>query len=169
MILLHEQDARFHAVDFAKEKAAAPGDLKKVFDDVESVPWRRRAFERDAVLHELCRRAGADYEEHFVQRRKREHDASRLSRNQSSRRCSAVSAQASWFDTKYCWFRVLFTLHITLASLYSARWATCAMAGMGRAAHPRHRARCPPRRVQAGECDVERKKHAEPAVFGVEP
>jgi hypothetical protein len=103
LVLLHEQDQRFHAVDFAHEKSSAPADLKYIFDDLESIAWRRRSFERDAMLHELCHRAGEHYEEHYIQRRKTEVDLTRSQQRGAVRRCSAVdqiSTGAGWFQKK---------------------------------------------------------------------
>jgi hypothetical protein len=39
ILLIHEADSRFNAVDFGAERAQAPDDLKCLFDDHESVAW----------------------------------------------------------------------------------------------------------------------------------
>jgi hypothetical protein len=88
-LLVHEQDVRHNAVDFAVEKERTPDDLKFLFDDIESIPWRRRAFERQAMLQELLRRAGADYISQY-------HKTTRPVRTE--KRVSAVSPHALFFD-----------------------------------------------------------------------
>jgi hypothetical protein len=50
IILVHETDARHGAFDFGKEKAETPMDLHHLFDDIESIPFRRKSYERSAML-----------------------------------------------------------------------------------------------------------------------
>jgi hypothetical protein len=57
MILIHESDARFGAYDFYAEQMAAPADLKFLTDAYESLPFRRRGYERDAMLQSVIERA----------------------------------------------------------------------------------------------------------------
>jgi hypothetical protein len=58
MQLIHESDPRFGAFDFGKAGAAAPADLKAMLDNHESLPFRRRGYERDGMLQTLIERAG---------------------------------------------------------------------------------------------------------------
>ena len=47
---MHEQDDVKGKFNFAKEKDSAPEDLRHVLDDIESVAYRRRDHERNAML-----------------------------------------------------------------------------------------------------------------------
>jgi hypothetical protein len=58
MVLVHESDARFGAYDFYEEQTKAPEDLKFLTDAHESLPFRRRGYERDAMLQSVIERAG---------------------------------------------------------------------------------------------------------------
>ena len=58
IIPIHEQDIRHGAFDFAREVEAAPEWIQQLLENHESLPWRRRAFERQAVLDRLCEVAG---------------------------------------------------------------------------------------------------------------
>ena len=78
------------------------------------------------MLHELCRRAGTSYEDHYQQRRKLD----RSRQESSSRRCSAVSLGAAWFQKKHFVYRVLFGLHGVSACLYSAPRARECLVGV---------------------------------------
>jgi hypothetical protein len=51
-----EDDARHGAVDLVKEKESAPQDLQHIVDNVEFIPYRRRVWERQAMVDELERR-----------------------------------------------------------------------------------------------------------------
>eukprot|EP00935_MAST-01C_sp_MAST-1C-sp1_P000302 g302.t1 len=53
-----ESDARHGAYDFAAEQQRAPQDLKHLTDAHESLPFRRRGYERDAMLETVIARAG---------------------------------------------------------------------------------------------------------------
>ena len=87
-------DQRFHAYDFATEKHGAPDDLKDLVDSIESIPWRRRDFERRAMLEEMLERAGPEYKKRFLA-------CSTVGRrpDRSNRRVSAVSPHALFFDS----------------------------------------------------------------------
>jgi hypothetical protein len=50
IILVHETDTRHGAFDFATEKAATAADLQHLLDDIESIPFRRKSYERSAML-----------------------------------------------------------------------------------------------------------------------
>jgi hypothetical protein len=58
MLLIHESDPRFRSFDFGKAGSTAPADLKKMLDNHESLPFRRRGYERDGMLQSLIERAG---------------------------------------------------------------------------------------------------------------
>ena len=55
--LMHETDARHGAFHFS-EAEQAPAAVAELLETHESLPWRRRRFEQDAILSELIR--GAD-------------------------------------------------------------------------------------------------------------
>merc|ERR1712151_270487 len=57
ILLLHEEDASRGAFNFTKELAEAPEDIRELVKSIESLPWRRRRHERDAVLKEIIARA----------------------------------------------------------------------------------------------------------------
>ena len=50
IVLVHETEGAHGKFDFASEKAATPEDLRAVLDDYESVAYRRRDHERNAML-----------------------------------------------------------------------------------------------------------------------
>ena len=50
IVLVHETEGAHGKFDFASEKAAAPADLRAVLDDTESIAYRRRDHERNAML-----------------------------------------------------------------------------------------------------------------------
>jgi hypothetical protein len=58
MVLVHESDARFGAFDFRAAREKAPPDLQDVLDNHESLPFRRRGYERDGMLQTLIEHAG---------------------------------------------------------------------------------------------------------------
>eukprot|EP00935_MAST-01C_sp_MAST-1C-sp1_P000984 g984.t1 len=58
VVLLHEADARYGAFDFRVAYEEAPSDLQELLDSNESLPFRRRGYERDGMLRTLVQRAG---------------------------------------------------------------------------------------------------------------
>jgi hypothetical protein len=58
MLLIHESDPRFGSFDFSKAGSTAPTDLKEMLESHESLPFRRRGYERDGMLQSLIERAG---------------------------------------------------------------------------------------------------------------
>jgi hypothetical protein len=58
MVLVHESDPRFGAFDFGAAYATAPEDLKEMISSHESLPFRRRGYERDGMLQTLIEHAG---------------------------------------------------------------------------------------------------------------
>ena len=58
MLGVYESDERRGKLDFAAEYDAAPADLKEIFNLVEFLPFRRRAFEAQTMYRELLRRGG---------------------------------------------------------------------------------------------------------------
>jgi hypothetical protein len=119
---IHEQDPRFHPCDFATERANAPSDLKPLFDNHESISWRRRAFERTSTLNECMRRAGPSYEAHFT-RRAGEQDKKKAKRTEQ--RVSMISRDALWLDP-WVWFRVVLAIRIINGCVHSAKYVACA-------------------------------------------
>eukprot|EP00935_MAST-01C_sp_MAST-1C-sp1_P002154 g2154.t1 len=59
MVLIHESDSRKSGeYDFDVEREKAPSDLAELLDSHESLAFRRRGYERDALLQTVIRRAG---------------------------------------------------------------------------------------------------------------
>ena len=56
--LLAESDARFGGFDFRAAHAEADADLQALLDSTESLPFRRRGYERDGMLKTVVKRAG---------------------------------------------------------------------------------------------------------------
>ena len=50
IVLIHEAEGAHGRFDFAAEKAVTPDDLRFVLEDYESVAYRRRDHERNAML-----------------------------------------------------------------------------------------------------------------------
>lgn len=55
ILLVHETDDRHGKFDFGA--ADAPEDMEHLLVDTESIPWRRRSYEQEAIFAELERRA----------------------------------------------------------------------------------------------------------------
>ena len=53
-----ESDARYGSFDFRAAHAEAPADLQELLDQHESLPFRRRGYERDGMLKTVVDRAG---------------------------------------------------------------------------------------------------------------
>ena len=58
ILLMHETDERHGAFDFGEVNRQALPDMTELLETHESIPWRRRRFEQDAILAELIRTAG---------------------------------------------------------------------------------------------------------------
>ena len=58
IVLLHESDARYGGFDFCAAHEGAPTDLQELLDNNESLPFRRRGYERDGMLRTVIERAG---------------------------------------------------------------------------------------------------------------
>lgn len=59
IMLMHESDTRHGAFDFSGDEVKhAPGDIADLMLTRESLPWRRRRFEQDAIMNELVRNSG---------------------------------------------------------------------------------------------------------------
>ena len=56
-ILIHESDVRHNPYDFCAEAESAPPDLKLLTIENESMAFRRRGYERDALLQAVIERA----------------------------------------------------------------------------------------------------------------
>jgi hypothetical protein len=126
ILLIHEQDPRHDAVDFGLERGRAPDDLKFLFDDIESIPWRRRAFERQAMLQELLRRAGSAYTTQYNKRRRP---------TRTERAMSVLSPHALFFD-KHRWY----------VQFCNATFFTPGSASLGSGSQ----SQCPPPRASSG-------------------
>ena len=50
ILLPAESDARYGGFDFRAAHEAAPADLRELLDNTESLPFRRRGYERDGML-----------------------------------------------------------------------------------------------------------------------
>ena len=61
-----ESDARYGSFDFRAAHAAAPADLQELLDQHESLPFRRRGYERDGMLKTVVERAGESALTHSV-------------------------------------------------------------------------------------------------------
>ena len=55
---MHETENVHGKFDFAAEKAACPEDLRHIFSDIESIAYRRRDHERNAMLVKVADAAG---------------------------------------------------------------------------------------------------------------
>ena len=53
-----ESDARFGSYDCRAAHAAAAPDLQQLLDNTESLPFRRRGYERDGMLRTVVEKAG---------------------------------------------------------------------------------------------------------------
>eukprot|EP00935_MAST-01C_sp_MAST-1C-sp1_P001514 g1514.t1 len=58
VVLLHESDARYGSFDFRVAHAEADADLQELLDQHESLPFRRRGYERDGMLRTVIERCG---------------------------------------------------------------------------------------------------------------
>merc|ERR1719161_2027848 len=58
VLLMHEADERHHPFNFGTELEEAPSWMRDVIESHESIPWRRRNFERKGVLDMLITTAG---------------------------------------------------------------------------------------------------------------
>eukprot|EP00935_MAST-01C_sp_MAST-1C-sp1_P000531 g531.t1 len=62
IVLLHdagaESDTRYGSFDFRAAHTEAPSDLQGLLDNTESLPFRRRGYERDGMLKTVVDRAG---------------------------------------------------------------------------------------------------------------
>jgi hypothetical protein len=53
-----QSDARYGGFDFRTAHQEAPPDLQALLDNNESLPFRRRGYERDGMLRTVIERAG---------------------------------------------------------------------------------------------------------------
>jgi hypothetical protein len=58
LVLVHESGPRFGAFDFRAAREGAPPDLQDMLNNHESLPFRRRGYERDCMLTTLIEHAG---------------------------------------------------------------------------------------------------------------
>eukprot|EP00927_Polykrikos_kofoidii_P086020 TRINITY_DN9518_c0_g1_i1.p1 TRINITY_DN9518_c0_g1~~TRINITY_DN9518_c0_g1_i1.p1 ORF type:complete len:1125 (-),score=165.59 TRINITY_DN9518_c0_g1_i1:80-3418(-) len=62
IVLVHEDDKRKGAFDF--DKSEIPSDLHHVVDNIESIPYRRRRWEANAMLRRIIASGGFELETH---------------------------------------------------------------------------------------------------------
>ena len=117
---MHLKPQRF---DFGEGRDSCPGDLKSLLDDNESITWRRKKHERQAMLGELLLRAGPNYKKHF---QKREEQLSY--RRAPERRVSAITGKAMWFN-QYFYFRLALAVNTAVACLVNGKAVVCLGAG----------------------------------------
>jgi hypothetical protein len=82
---------------------------------------RRRKFERSAMLHELCSRAGPSYARHF---RRREQESGEAKQRHYERRVSIISPNSLWFDELF-YFRVALALNTCISCFFQAKILIC--------------------------------------------
>jgi hypothetical protein len=116
ILLLHEEDPRHHAVDFQAERESAPEDLKHLFDEYESLAWRRRRHELQATMTELLQRAGGAY----AHLRSSAESTLMTEVRTRNRKQSAVRTDGVWFDHLF-WFRVTAAVATFIASIFAAQ------------------------------------------------
>jgi hypothetical protein len=92
-----------------------------IFDEIESISWRRRGFERKAMLEELLQRAGPLYKEHFVRREK-------LLQQPQDRKISTISPTSMWFD-KLFYFRLALAVVTCIACFRNGTIVVCVGSG----------------------------------------
>ena len=91
-----ESDARFGSFDFRAAHAAAPADLQELLDQHESLPFRRRGYERDGMLKTVVERAGERAQAHTrdISHRHSQHHFPTSIHPQASKSCSEPPNQA---------------------------------------------------------------------------
>ena len=95
--------------------------------DHKSIAWRRRKFERQAMLAECMRRAGTAYEEYFEkcsQNEKRDPTLASQKRR-AERRVSVMSPQSLWMQDGFFWYRVAVTINGAQAAMTMAYMISC--------------------------------------------
>ena len=113
-------DQRFGPYDFAAEKVGAPNDLKDFVDSIESIAFRRRTFERRAMLEEMMQRAGPAYKKQFLEKEASTQAAARP----PTRRVSAITTKAMWLNNLR-YFRVSLAIATSLACLANGKAVIC--------------------------------------------
>ena len=63
-----QADARFGAFDFRQAYEESPPDLRELLDSHESLPFRRRGYERDGAWAERCMHARMNMRSAWVAR-----------------------------------------------------------------------------------------------------
>jgi hypothetical protein len=76
ILLIHEMNSRFLPFIFDVETAKADADLKEMLANNESVPFRRRGYERDGMVQSLIEKAG--FKEMVVELAKMPHAVSKF-------------------------------------------------------------------------------------------
>ena len=92
-----ESDARYGSFDFRAAHAAAPADLQELLDQHESLPFRRRGYERDGMLKTVVERAGERAQQTHTQAMSHRHSHHHFptpTHPQASKSCSEPPNQA---------------------------------------------------------------------------
>ena len=89
-----ESDVRYGSFDFRAAHAAAPADLQELLDQHESLPFRRRGYERDGMLKTVVERAGESPDPHMRSRFATHTIISQPTPSQASKSCSGPPKQA---------------------------------------------------------------------------
>ena len=58
VVLVHEADKQSQRFDFVADKELCPASMRYILDEIESLPFRRRGYERDSMLNAIIKRAG---------------------------------------------------------------------------------------------------------------
>jgi hypothetical protein len=87
IILLHESDSRFGVFNFSDD--SIPEEFKSLLSDNESIPYRRRAWEKDAMFEALT---------NFAQYKAHECDKLVKQRTSATARRAALEAKVNWAD-----------------------------------------------------------------------
>jgi hypothetical protein len=124
MVLVHESDPRFGAFDFRAAREKAPPDLQDMLDNHESLPFRRRGYERDGMLQTLIEHAGF----------KALLEGARASATNTSKQLAKVPDEIQHFDLESFHDRPVQTtlIELLLLSKQDKHFTSCVvMHGMG--------------------------------------
>ena len=100
-----ESDARYGSFDFRAAHATAPADLQELLDQHESLPFRRRGYERDGMLKTVVEHAGERAQQTHtrdVLHRHSHHHSPTSIHPQASKSCSEPPNQAQTPPRQRC-------------------------------------------------------------------
>jgi hypothetical protein len=105
IVTIYEPDERHGAFNFNEEGSLCPEDLRFVLQDIEAIPYRRRKYEKQAMVQQIMLRAGDSYYAHLERIDRRYKTQQR--KNGPAKRSSLEGA---WFmadehlrSTENCW------------------------------------------------------------------